>query len=79
MSKFETDETIDPNSWTTKELVKYLYREMHEIQKNQERMMRSIEKLEIKEEKQKAVSRTIVAVGSAVGAIVGFVVKHMLG
>ena len=79
MSKIEVDDRIDPNSWTTKELVKYLYREMQEIHKNQQEMLKAIEKFERKEQAQKAVNRALVAIGSAVGAVAGFLVKHITG
>lgn len=77
MSKIEVDETIDPNSWTTKELVKYLYREVQEIHKNQQEMLRFIEEQERKEQAQKAVNRTLIAIGSGIGAIVGFLIKNV--
>lgn len=32
----EEEEAIDPNSWTTKELVKHLYREIKSLHENQE-------------------------------------------
>jgi len=79
MSKIEIDDTIDPNSWTTKELVKYLYREMQEIHKNQQEMIKFIEEQQRKDQAQKAVNRALIAIGSAVGAIAGFVIKHIFG
>ena len=75
----EKDEIIDPNSWTTKELVKHLYREMQEIHKNQQETMKAIERFERKEEAQKAVNRALIAIGSAVGAVAGFLIKHLVG
>lgn len=79
MSKVEIDERIDPNSWTTKELVKHLYREIQDIHKNQAEMLKAIEKFERKEQAQKAVNRALIAIGSAVGAVAGFLVKHLFG
>ena len=79
MSKIETDERIDPNSWTTKELVKYLYREMQEIHKNQAEMLRAIEKFERKEQAQKAVTRALIAIGTAVGTAAGFLIRNIFG
>ncbi len=75
----EKDEVIDPNAWTTKELVKHLYREMQEIHKNQQITMKAIERFERKEEAQKAVNRALIAIGSAVGAVAGFLIKHLFG
>lgn len=73
------DEQINPNAWTTKELVKHLYREMNELHQNQQEMMKAIERLERNEQAQKAVYRALVAIGSAVGAIAGFIIKHIFG
>ena len=39
----EDEEAIDPNSWTTKELVKHLYREIKQLQQNQEENASKVE------------------------------------
>lgn len=40
----EKEELIDPQSWTQKELVKHLYREILEIKKGQKDLVESLEK-----------------------------------
>lgn len=81
MSKIEVEveDRIDPNSWTTKELVKHLYREIQDIHTNQQKMIETIEKLERKDMEKRAVNKTLIAVGTAIGTVAGFLIKMVTG
>jgi hypothetical protein len=74
----EVDEPIDPTSWTTKELVKHLYREMIEMHSRQQEMLDAIARFERKEAERRAVYKTVIAISSVVGAIIGFLADYIL-
>ena len=74
----EVDEPIDPTSWTTKELVKHLYREMIEMHKRQQEMLDAIARFERKEAERKAAYRAVISVSSIIGAIVGFLADYII-
>jgi len=86
MSEIETEDTINPNSWTTKELVKYLYREMQEIHKNQQETQSTLKKLEedmqkriILQEQQEKRNKLMIGAAGVLGSVVAIVVKAVLG
>ena len=74
----EIDEHIDPTSWTTKELVKHLYREMLEMHKRQQEMLDAIARFERKEAERKAAYKAVIAFSSIIGAVIGFLADYIL-
>lgn len=74
----EFDEKIDPSSWTTKELIKHLYREMETVSKKQREMTEALERLESKEKERSGVYKTIAVIASIFGAVAGMVIDYLI-
>lgn len=86
----EEEELIAPEQWTTKELVKHLYREMKAIRQEQEHIKGSLEVLEkdlerreiiqAEAEKRRKSQMAIVGVaGGLVGVFIEFVIRKISG
>jgi len=72
-----SDERIDPNEWTTKELVKHLYRELNEIKTEQIEIRTTLKLLENDLTQRKAVNAWIAGAVGFVGTIIGFILKYL--
>jgi len=71
----DKDEIINPSEWTTKELVKHLYREISEIKEEQKKMNTTLRLLEDDLTKRKWVYGVLSTAAGFVGAIIGLLIK----
>lgn len=75
--KMEQDinDTIHPDEWTTKELVKHLYREINEINKEQVRMSNTLRLLEDDMRMRKWLYAFISSMAGFIGASITMFIK----
>lgn len=69
------DDKINPEEWTTKELVKHLYRELKGVKDEMHSMNKSIKILENDKITRDAKAGLIGAIGGAIVSFIVFLVK----
>lgn len=70
-----TDDTINPEEWTTKELVKHLYRETKLVKKELESINETVKVLEQDKVARDAKAGLIGGIGGAIASAIVYIVK----